>query len=220
MPKLLRTCLLPALLSASLLSGCTAVTDEAYETLKYAFASTPDAQLTDEQIEQFPYTALYAQWEGESRILMVLGYADAGELSWVTAENETVITRHGRVIRTAGVNTELLATSNQQADPLRCIVADSACPESWSRSIDIEYNGRKYSRQIESVFIIKGQENITLPVGERHVTRVEEIGYIGRHQFTNIFWLEADGHVVKSRQHIIPERQLLELTQVKWVGRS
>lgn len=210
-----------ALCGAFLLAGCTAVTDETFETIKYAFSSPQDAHLTEQQIAEFPYTAVYARWEDSARLLVVLGFADGDDLSWITAERETLVTRSGRVVRTIGVDTELLAVSNLAQDPLQCVLDTDNCILSWERAIDIERHQQRYSRIVTSEFSVQGEENLQLPDGKSYqVTRIEEHGQMGEQAFVNIFWLEADGHVVKSRQQIIPERAALELTQVKWVGRD
>ncbi|RUO26251.1 YjbF family lipoprotein [Aliidiomarina minuta] len=210
-----------ALCSIFVLGGCTAVTDETFETIKYAFSSPEDATLTEQQISDFPYTAMYARWDDSARLLVVLGYADGEELSWITAENETLITRGGRVVRTADVDTELLAVSNLAEDPLQCVLDEDGCNMTWTRYMDIERNQQRYSRRVHSDFSIVGEESLQLPDGKTYqVTRVEEHGELGTREFVNVFWLEADGHVVRSRQQIIPERAALELTQVKWVGRD
>lgn len=47
-----------------LLSACTAVTDEVRATIEYAFEGGEDAELSQEKIDSFPYTSLYAQWSG------------------------------------------------------------------------------------------------------------------------------------------------------------
>lgn len=213
--------LVSALCAAFILAGCTAVTDEAFETIKYALATPEDAHLTEQQIEDFPYTAIYANWDDSARLLVVLGYADGNDLSWITAERETLITRSGRVIRTVGVDTDLLAVSNLTEDPLKCVVTAEQCSMTWERDLDIERNQQRFSRRAVSEFSVVGEENLQLPNGKNYlVTRVEEHGQLGKQSFVNVFWLEADGHVVKSRQQVIPERAALELTQVKWVGRD
>ncbi|RUO30128.1 YjbF family lipoprotein [Aliidiomarina sedimenti] len=200
--------------------GCTAVTEETRATLEYAFSKPDDVQLSADEINDFPYTALYAKWDDSAQILIVLGYIDSGEYNWVSADRETMVTVNGRVVRTAGVDYELMAVSNLSQDPLQCVVtAPANCALSWQRQIDIGTEDSRYTRSVRSEFRILGDEVLQLPSGEYQVTRVEEHGTIGSQKFHNTFWIEADGHVVKSRQLIVPERKLLELTQVKWVGR-
>lgn len=201
------------------LMGCTAVTEETRATLEYAFSKPDDVQLSAEEINDFPYTALYAKWDDSAQILIVLGYIDSGEYNWVTAERETMVTVNGRVVRTAGVDYELMAVSDLNQDPLQCVVTAADCELSWQRQIDIGTEDSRYTRSVRSEFKILGDEVLQLPSGEYQVTRVEEHGIIGKRNFSNVFWIEADGHVVKSRQQIIPGRAMLELTQVKWVGR-
>lgn len=208
------------------LSACTSVFQDVRATFDYALSSADDVELTPAEIAEFPYTAQYANWDDSAQILVVLGFIDGNEYHWVTGDRETLITERGRVVRTTRLDHELVNLSNQSEDPLRCILATDCNPE-WTREGSFsDPTGRLYSRTIVSRFTVEGEESLTLPVGERRVTKVIEEGYFtlgrerDRRSFTNTFWLEDDGHVVKSRQYLTPGRQGLTLTQVKWVGRD
>lgn len=213
------------------IAGCTAVTEETRATIAYALQKPDSVELSADEVAAFPYTALYARWTDGPQALLVLGYVDSNEFSWVSADRETLITKQGRVIRTAGVDYDLVGVSNLAADPLRCIVtAPDACERTWQREIEVQVEiahqrhlDHAYSRALESRFEVLGTEQLELAAGVYDVTRVEEHGVVrfsGREQgFTNVFWLEADGHVIKSVQQVVPQRASLELTQMKWVGR-
>ena len=76
---------------------------------------------------------------------------------------------------------------------------------------------------IISEFDVTGMEILTLPSGiEKSVYRVVEEGrfVFARQEFVNEFWIEADGHVVKSKQTMMPNTMSIELTQIKWIGRD
>lgn len=219
----------PAIIGGLLLSltACNAVTGEAKRTIEYMFEKTPDYVMSAEQISEFPYTALYVNQDGSPQSLVVLGYVDgtlqAQNFSWISAERETVVTRNGRVIRTEGLHANLTGLSSIEHDPLRCVVtARSDCNLQWSRYHDFELrNGTRISRHVESRFEISGEESLLLPSGETTVTLVREHVDVAvdKQHYVNEFWIEADGHVVKSRQGVLHNEPHFTLTQVKWVGR-
>jgi hypothetical protein len=208
-----------------ILVGCTAVTDEVRETVEYAFKGAEYATLNAEEIESFPYTSLYAQWQGEARNLIVLGFIDKpSKYHFITAEKETVTLQRGRVIRTQNLDDNLLSVSNLKNDPLRCIVTTpQSCNNTWQRAYDYQFDdGTRVSRNVKSTFSVKHREQLAMPYGSAMATLVEEAGkfLLTGERFVNRFWVEPDGHVIKSEQRIIPNKPLLNLTQVTWIGRT
>ena len=221
-----RFCIPIVLLMSLSVSSCTSVFDDVRATFDYALSKPEAVDLSPTEIASFPYTAQYANWDDVPKTLIVLGFIDGTQHHWITADRETLVTERGRVVRTTMLDHELVNLSHQEGDPLRCILSDD-CTLSWTREGSFsDPAGRVYSRTIESSFRIEGEELLALPAGERRVTKVIEDGYFSlnrggdRQSFTNTFWLESDGHVVKSRQYITPGRLGLTLTQVKWVGRD
>jgi len=204
--------------------GCTAVTDEVRETFEYAFAEQQDAELASEKIKSFPYTSLYAQWQGEPRVLVILGFVDKPkDRHFITAEKETLVLRRGRVIRTQDLNNNLLAVSNLNRDPLNCVITrPENCETVWQRAYDYQLGEKEVSRKITSHFYVKEKQVLQLPFGDVSTTLVEEEGRVelSGKTFTNRFWIENDGHVVKSQQQLFPSMPPLTLTQVTWIGRD
>ncbi|RDK84015.1 UNVERIFIED_ORG: group 4 capsule polysaccharide lipoprotein GfcB/YjbF [Idiomarina abyssalis] len=219
---LIRYCLL-ALLGV-VTYGCTAVTDEVRETVEYAFKTQQDAELSSEEIENFPYTSLYAQWKAQPRTLIVLGFIDKpNDRHFITAEKETLVVRNGRVIRTQGLNRNLLAVSNLKQDPLQCIITEpNNCKTRWQRNYDYQMQEQTFSRTVASQFAVLEEQTLEMPFGKVSATLVEESGRfeLSGETFTNRFWVESDGHVVKSEQQLFPNKASLTLTQVTWIGRE
>jgi len=211
-------------ISLLILNGCTAVTGEVRATIEYAFKDAEEAVLSQEKIDSFPYTSLYAKWSGKPRSLIVLGYVNKpDDWHFITADKETLVLRNGRIIRTQSLNNNLLSVSNVSDDPLRCIVTKRAgCEKSWQRQYDIELGNKVVSRKVTSDFSVHEKQTLDLPIGPVVATRVVEQGWfeLNGSRFINEFWLEDDGHVVKSKQTLFPEGDALTLTQVTWIGRD
>lgn len=219
---LIRYCLLA--LFGVVTYGCTAVTDEVRETVEYAFKTQQDAELSSEEIENFPYTSLYAQWKEQPRTLIVLGFIDKpSDRHFITAEKETLVVRNGRVIRTQNLNRNLLAVSNLKQDPLQCIITEpNNCKTRWQREYDYKMQEQTLSRAVASQFSVLEEQTLDMPFGKVNTTLVEESGRfeLSGETFTNRFWVESDGHVVKSEQQLFPNDASLTLTQVTWIGRD
>ena len=208
-----------------ILASCTSVTDEVRETVEYAFKDPENAELSAEEIDNFLYTSLYAQWQGKARNLIVLGFVDTSKkYHFISAEKETLVLEHGRVTRTQGLDDNLLSISNLKNDPLGCIVTTpQSCNKTWQRTYDFQLDDRtRVSREVQSTFMVKQRKQLDMPYGQATATLVEEAGkfLLTGERFVNRFWVEQDGHVIKSEQRIIPNKPLLNLTQVTWIGRT
>lgn len=213
--------------SSVLLMGCSAVSYDVQKTWEYAFKKNQDVVLTPAEIKEFPYTALYGRVAAGAQILIVLGYVDqtgaVEQLNWVTGSRESITTEQARVIRTSGLPINLLGVGDLAADPLRCIYKQGVvCATQWIRQIDFSGEEQAGTETVTSTFTVLGEEMLHLPAGVKKVTRVAEKGrfVFAQQAFTNEFWLAADGHVVKSKQQLLPNAKGIELTQVKWVGRD
>lgn len=222
------------------LTACTSAYQDFYDSVEYALESykAEDVVLSAEAIEEFPYSGLYIRRGDNRQALIVLGFIDreAGrrQHSWISADNITIVTENGRIIKTIGQteaissselgNHDILAISNRDKDPLHCIILErQQCPTTYSREIDYLDRNRARSTYAESTFNVSAeQQTITLPRGERNVYYVTETGTFSPSgkTFQNEFWLEADGHVVRSIQHLTPGEKPIMLEQVKWVGRD
>ena len=211
------------LIALTFVTGCNAVTGEAKRTIEYLLEQSPEVNLTAEEIEAFPYTALYMNMENTSQSLVVLGYVDGDNFSWVSGENETVVTRHGRIIRTIGLHANLTGISNLANDPLACVITEpERCPTEWERAHDFELrDGQQISRAVHSRFERGERAPLSLPGGAVTATFVREHVQVdmGKRNYVNEFWIEDDGHIVKSRQMALFNEPRFSLTQVKWVGR-
>lgn len=171
---------------------------------------------------------------------------NAKQYSWISADSITIVTEAGRIVKTIGqtevltaaelAEHDLIATSNRSTDPLHCLashfntshannnVNNSAahCPLTYERQIDYFDRGRARSTIATSRFTVAPAPSITtLPGGDYQTYYVIEDGIFQANgkTFRNEFWLEADGHVLRSNQQIKPNDARITLEQVKWIGR-
>lgn len=227
---------------ASLISsGCTAVTSDVVETFKYAMERPQDASLTSEQIEEFPYTALYARRGSQPRALIVLGFVDGSgndaQFQWVSANREVMETQGGRVIRTFRFEPDLQTMTNLTNDPLLCArervaqygleAALDECNLRWTYEIETANQRERRTWRLTGEFKVDGQVTVEMADGSSEsalklVERVTSTTAPGKRpaEFENRFWVGEDGVVIKSRQYAVPNEAVLELDLVKWVGRD
>lgn len=245
---MLRTSLraLAAGLLITSLGACTAVFSDVASTWEYATQEHEDASLNQQEISEFPYTAVYIRRGDAPRALVVLGFVDDAEneqtespayFNWITEDKETLVTQHGRLVRTDQLNPELIGRTQLAADPLRCFgralkrsgfsgLDDHNCKSTWHYAMDIDGDVGQYSVAVRSDFSVGEREVLSLPQAKAEVIKITEQVHFSRSRVgeqkvvTNQFWIEQDGHVVKSIQTIAPHQAAFEITQVKWVGRE
>lgn len=222
------------------LTACTSAYQDVYEVIEYAIstARAEDVTLTAEEIAEFEYSGLYIRRGKQPQAFIVLGYIDQqGEYeqrSWISADRITIVTEAGRIVQTVGQTEmiaaaelgahDLTATSNRSQDPLHCIVHNPEhCALTYQREIDYTDRNRARSATVTSTFRIEsGLATITLPAGDYQAYHVVEEGVFqpSGETFRNEFWIEPDGHVLRSTQQLKPNDALITLEQVKWVGRD
>ncbi|HHQ4546972.1 TPA: YjbF family lipoprotein [Aeromonas veronii] len=202
------------------LGGCSHTASVTGDTLKYAVLGADDVTVSAEHVNALPYASAYLKIGDNPRIFVVLAYVNGDELSWLTADRIMIITRHGRVIKTVGMENDLVISESDTADPLSMAVVPSA---HW-RAL-AEWQQRYLSGyRLEGKMVPAGQDELDLVTRRVLATRVEETvsmlpglpGLPGGTSWTNVFWRDpVNGQVVKTRQHLGPDLPVIELTILK-----
>jgi len=199
-----------------LVAACNQSQQGIGETVKLAIFGTPDVQLTAEQVHEIPYASIYAKVNGESQILLVLAYAENGNLKWVTRDKAMLITRNGRLVKTLGLPDNLLDVTEQDSDPLihaQRIVDGTQ----WTRIQSWTEGKQLRTATLSSRFSLAGVETVTV-LNVPHVYRVLDedisVAQLNIH-YHNRFWIEPDtGAVRKTEQYIGPGYFPIETTTV------
>ena len=109
----------PALiLICLLLQACSATTKELGNSLWDSLFGTPGVQLTDDDIQNMPYASQYMQLNGGPQLFVVLAFAEDGQQKWVTQDQATLVTQHGRLVKTLLGGDNLIEVNNLATDPL------------------------------------------------------------------------------------------------------
>lgn len=184
-----------------LLQACSASTEGLGKSLWHSIFGTPGVQLTDDDIQNMPYASQYMQLNNGPQLFVVLAYSENGQQKWVTQDQATLVTQHGRLVKTLLGGDNLLSLSNIDSDPLAKPnhIVDGA---SWTRTQGwTEHKQVRYAT-VRSQFHWQGTDTLTL-AGETTETRVlVEEACTDRASWENRFWVDSDGHIRQSEQYL------------------
>jgi hypothetical protein len=194
----------------------------ASEAIGYAIFGSTDAEIDSELVAQMPYASLSAKIGNGPRSILVLGKKENGFEYWFSADRAVLVTRNGRLVRTAGFPENLKHTALRGKDPVnRLLHLRKYGPPKQAlqsvRSIDISMDSR-FGIPIRSHYETIGAREIqirgikikTVLVRERN--KAFSINW----SFDNYYWVDAfDGFVWKSRQHIVRSFPPIEIEILK-----
>lgn len=109
---------LALILICLLLQACSATTKGLGDSLWDSLFGTPGVQLTDDDIQNMPYASQYMQLNGGPQLFVVLAFSENGQQKWVTQDGATIVTQHGRLVKTLLSGDNLIDVNNLAADPL------------------------------------------------------------------------------------------------------
>lgn len=191
-------------------SGCgeNPIGRDVLTAIQYATTGLPGPEITRELVNQIPYASIAARIGRGPRSLLVLWEIDGETLTWLSADNIAILTKRGRIIRTAGLPEDLNATRFPQPDPLALgHEGISAIRSPYGRLIDLNAP-RRFDVEIVSEMRVIGQRTIEIASIGFDTVLVEETCR-ARHfnwKYQNRFWLDpVDAFVWKSEQYTTRE---------------
>lgn len=200
------------------IAACTTspVLTSVFRNARLAAVGFPDTPITREQVEALPYASLLARIGKGPRSLLVLAEQNGEELRWLSADKAMLVTRRGRIVRTAGLTHDLSGTRLPHGDALgRTATALSGA--SLERFIDLQSQFR-YGTPMVSTFAVAGPESIEILGRSYNTVRVVESCRCTQLNwtFTNTWWIDAKtGFVWKSLQWVTQDMPMFELTVLK-----
>jgi len=220
---------LATLAAGLMLTGCSAYVKSVQNTLEYAVFGADSVTLTDTQINNLTYASQYVTIENQPRAAVVLGFVDGERHTYVSANNESVVLRHGRMLETEGLDSPfdaierpLKSVHDQSADPLVCLTtAARDCEKTWQATVYVGEGMDEQSYHIRSEFRRGDTETLTLPGGRRiEATRWTEhlTATLAGQQwhYQNHYWIsQQQPRVVKSTQQLTPDFPRAEWVELK-----
>jgi hypothetical protein len=213
--------LLPVLPAVSLMFGCTQKFNDVSATVQEAYGNYIDVELTSQEIEAVPYASAYLKLGDQKQVFLVLAFADPNpltgktQLKWVSADKAMVITENGHIVKTLNLQNNNIAGVYGQ------VPAYSPSNTEYDLSYDwVEQYRYGFPAHITRTY--QGKEVITTPVSSTSADVYRESVEFPSLSETveNLYWVNDEGQVVKTRQHLGPNMAPIELTILKGYSKS
>jgi hypothetical protein len=201
------------------IAACTTspVLTSVLRNARIAAVGFPDAPVTRAQVDALPYASVFARIGKGPRSLLVLAEADPPELRWLSADNAMLVTRSGRIVKTAGLPDDLSGTRFPRGGDMVGRPAGELTGGLQTRLIDLK-SRFQYGTPVSSYFTIDGHEQISILEQSHETLRVSEQNHCPQldWKFNNTWWIDpATGFVWKSLQWLTPDMPVFEMAVLK-----
>lgn len=198
-----------------LLVGCSSQISSVNDTLKEAFWGIDDVTLSAEQVNELPYASTYVRLNNGPRVFMVLAFAEKNpvtgnaQLKWVSNDHAMIVTEQGRIVKTLNLPEQNLAAINGE-------MPEWTYPGRWQATYDWQTrNQYGYSADVST---IKLNSDFTQPELWQEALEhwQETISFSDlSSSIQNHYWVNQQGVVLKSIQHIGPNMAQIEMDILK-----
>lgn len=205
----------PVALATLWLAACSVLPQTTADTVRLVFSGKPTLDLSAADVAARPYYQLQVDSKhGEA--LLVLGNVDGGREAWYSAQDDIVFLRHGLLVKSWHLGTDIDATRLPADSPFRTGLQHVRAPVESHRTVDLS-PGYRYDVRLDSRLSPAGMETVDILGTPRPLLRIDEhvrsaaLGF----EADNRYWVDpADGFVWKSRQ-TIPGGLTLTLTELR-----
>ncbi|HDI4956495.1 TPA: YjbF family lipoprotein [Salmonella enterica] len=184
-----------------LLQACSATTKGLGNSLWDSLFGTPGVQLTDDDIQNMPYASQYMQLNGGPQLFVVLAFSENGQQKWVTQDGATIVTQHGRLVKTLLGGNNLIDVNNLPADPLAKPgqIIDGA---TWTHTLGwTEHRQVRYATA-RSVFTWQGTDSVSVGSEETAVRVLDEEVTTDQTRWRNRYWVDSEGQIRQAEQYL------------------
>ncbi|MDR2217063.1 MAG: YjbF family lipoprotein [Yokenella regensburgei] len=184
-----------------LLQACSAHNRGLGKSLWESVFGAPGVQLSQDEIHNMPYASQYMRLNNGPQLFVVLAFSENGQQKWVTQDRATLVTQHGRLVKTLLRGDNLLEVSNAQADPLMKPnqIVDGAA---WTRTMGWTEYGKVRYAIARSTFRWTGHDTVTLAGETTNVRVLDEAVTTDQTRWHNRFWVDAEGQIRQSEQYL------------------
>jgi hypothetical protein len=178
----------------------------------------PGVEINRERVNNLPYASMAANIGKGPRSILILWRTEREDLHWIAADGSAVVTRGGRVVKTAGLPINLRESLPVGNDPISQGLQNTMTPVRAIRMIDAD---DAYGMRIDSTIEPLGPATISIAEIDfdtlvfREINQVQHLNWT----FENLYWVDpADGFVWKSRQYFSRIYPPLEIEILKPAG--
>ncbi len=205
----------------SLLFGCTQKFNDVSATIEEAYSNYIDVKLTPQQIEAVPYASAYLKIDNQKQVFVVLAFAEHNpltgktQLKWVSADKAMVVTENGHIVKTLKLQNNNIAGVYGQVPAYRTSDKEYALSYDWE-----EQYRYGFPAHIKRTYL--GEDVVTTPISSITADLYRETVEFPTlsKAVDNFYWVNSEGQVIKTRQHLGPNMAPIELTILKGYNKS
>ncbi len=186
-----------------LLQACSSTNLGLTTSLWHSLVGKQGVHLTDDEMANMPYASQYVTFNGGPQLFVALAFSENGQQKWVTQDRATLVTEHGRLVKTVGLPDNLIEVNNLDVDPLAQPnrISDGA---TWSRQIGWTENQQVRYATARSTFTWVGNDTLQLGSTTTHVRILDEEITADGKTWHNRYGVDSDGQIRQSLQSIGP----------------
>lgn len=208
---------LAAAAAVLLLAGCSSqssIWGQYFQVLRESWRNTTGGGvITLEQAAEIPYASLAYRVNGGSEALLVLATDTNNAQLWTAASRVVLLTRDGRILRSVGLPHDRGGmTAQQNTAGLPAPAQALTAPYRSTRLADFPDVGL-HGVMLDCAATARGRQVVTILGTAMAATRVDETCHSRspRWSFTDSYWLDDDGFVWQSIQHLHPSGTVVQV---------
>lgn len=206
---------------SSLMFGCTQKFNDVSATVQEAYGNYIDVELTPQEIEAVPYASAYLKIGNQKQIFVVLALAEQNPLTgktqqkWVSSDKAMVVTENGHIVKTVNLQNNNIAGLYGQVPEYTALHTEYMLSYDWAEQY-------RYGFPAHITRTYQGKEVVTTPLFSTSADVYREAVEFPSLSETieNFYWVNGEGQVVKTRQHLGPNMAPIELTILKGYSKS
>jgi hypothetical protein len=204
-----------------LMFGCTQKFNDVSATVQEAYSNYIDVELTPQDIEAVPYASAYLKLGNQKQVFVVLAFAELNpltgktQLKWVSADKVMVVTENGHIVKTVGLQKNNIAGTYGEVPAYTASITKYELSYDWAEQY-------RYGFPAQITRTYQGKEVVTTPVSSTSADVYQEsVTFPSLSQTVeNLYWVDGNGQVVKTRQYLGPNMLPIELTILKGYSKS
>ncbi|MBR9873090.1 YjbF family lipoprotein [Vibrio sp. J1-1] len=213
--------LLLILPAVSLMFGCTQKFNDVSATVQEAYGNYIDVELSPQDIEAIPYASAYLKIGNQKQIFVVLAFAEQNprtgktQLKWISSDKAMVVTENGHIVKTINLQHNNIAGVYGQVPAYSSSITEYDLSYDWQEQY-------RYGFPAHITRTYQGQEVVNTPIASTPTKLYKEsVNFPTLSQSVeNLYWVDGQGQVVKTRQHLGPKMVPIELTILKGYSKS
>ncbi len=203
----------------ALTNGCSQRSLNLASSVNEGVLGFQDIKKTKQEILEIPYASMYARINNGHQVFLVLALVDINpqtglqQLKWLSADRAMIVTENGRITKTLNLPHHNLSGINNP-------ISLSANTSNYLNNQTMIYDWQP-DYNFGQVAVVRHEnirkEHVASAIWTRSTTLIEETLEFPSlsKSFSNLFWIDENDHVIKSKQWAVPEHLYIELEILK-----